>query len=159
MTTHSAGWHIPDFTLRPFAREMAWHYTPASNLEGIMQAGALLPRWGKIWFTTDDAASEPYRGWGVLGLIQHHVDSVEGRFLRFGYGGPDLLPASILSRSPSYLHHASNFRLAFRPIAIEEFSIIEASYDDGATWRRLHTNPKGWRATHPNNTEQQQCKN
>jgi hypothetical protein len=129
------GQHIPDFTLRPFAPELAWHYTSASNLEGIIQAGALLPSKGKIWFTTNADAALTYVG--------HHAETANGRFLRFGYEGPDLLSPSVLCYLPPHLvSYASSVRLVYRPIAVDEFLVIQASDDDGATWRTLFTNPE-----------------
>lgn len=146
-----------------------WHYTPRCNLEGIMEAGALLPaspahapQSPALYFTT----ATDVRLW-VIGVL-HQIGDAKGRWLRFGYEDSRLFPIAVRgtrdqiassSLPSSEIDVISRWRKVLRPIAIDEFSIIEATDDDGETWRNVWTNPhRGGGILAPTTKREAQCK-
>lgn len=143
-----------NFALSPFPHELAWHYTPHWNLEGIIQAGRILParytpaQRRVIYFTIN--AARP---------IDHQ--NANGKWLRFGYEGTDLFPIArlrtLIRANPiipcveeaflephgrRLFNETKDWLVSFRPIAVDEFSIIQATDNDGETWRDVWINPK-----------------
>lgn len=160
-----------------FDTSVAWHYTPASNLKGIIEAGALLPSVATCW--TGHPSTLPHILFNTNEdrftwhwAVGHQIEEAGGYWLRFGYNGPDAVSVSktpglfldinhfmpslesrLISEgydgretpkwlTPLHRDFVSGWRVVVgRSIAVDEFARIEASDDDGHSWRRLWTNP------------------
>lgn len=144
-----------DWQLRPFPKEMAWHYTPRESLEGIIKIGALLP----TVTLPQDPKQRPVIFFTTSRLIPGFLHNVP-ECLRFGYDRAGLFPIAsapflfsknpmfgtteegYMVRFPASFGDTRDWRGSFKPIPVDAFSVIEASDDHGATWRNVWSSPK-----------------
>lgn len=138
---------------------LAWHVTPRANLQGIIEAGALLPKLPRVATGHNQRPAVFFTMNADMAHASHHGEA-ENEWLRFGYPEQRLLrPGEWLPMfsinplfEPSWEEGSVRqipgakllykmWRVSFKPLPVGDFSLIQATDDGGETWRTVWLNP------------------
>lgn len=136
-----------------FKPQVYWHYTALENVPAILDSGGLDPAKNKF-SALDKGGRQAIFFTGREAIYRNERDLDTTQWVRFGHSGVGLVSIKqfpiLMSKNPLIesaeehivKHCKSNecWRVSFRRILLSEFERVDASFDNGASWKSIYPN-------------------